>query len=95
SRLYVQNNKVKEANEELDKIIEDHKHSLMPRLYILALDKERESKDKLEQDYKSQLDICYSDTYEDEPHWPPGGNRFFTELFYSDDLRFLLDRFVG
>ncbi len=95
TRLYVDNNKVKEANEQLDKIIEDHKHSLMPRLYILALDKERESIEKLNKDYKSQLDVCYADTYEDEPHWPPGGNRFFTELFYSDDLRFVLDRFTG
>lgn len=95
TRLLVEENKRKDAREQLEQIIKDHKHSLMPRLYILANIKESEKEEKLKLEYKNQLDTCYEEVYENEPHWPPGGNRFFTELFYSDDLRFLMDRFLN
>jgi hypothetical protein len=95
TRLLVDENKIGEARQQLQKILEDHKHALMPRLYSVAIVKEREKEGALSREYKTQLDACYEDTYQDEPHWPPGGNCFFTELFYSDDTRFLLDRFCN
>jgi len=95
TRMLVDDNKISEAKEQLESILKDHKHSLMPRLYLLAIDKDHVAKDKLLQTYKKQLDACYDDIYDHEPHWPPGGDRFFTELFYSDDSRFLLDRYLS
>jgi hypothetical protein len=95
TRLLVEENKIPESREQINKILEEHKHALMPRLYILAIVKEHENAKLVQQEYKAQMDACYEDTYENEPRWPPGGNCFFTELFYSDDSRFLLDRFLG
>lgn len=95
TRLLVETNKLSEARENLEKLMEEHKHSFMPRLYILAMTKEQaKDNSRMAQEYKTQLDACYEDTYDAEPHWPPGGNRYFMELFYSDDSRFLLDRFL-
>lgn len=97
TRMLVDENKIPEAKEQLNKILEDHKHSFMPRLYLLAISKVQNKGDqgKVDEEYKTQLDPCFADTYVNEPHWPPGGNTFFTELFYSEDSRFLLDRFLG
>lgn len=96
TRLLVETNNLSEARENLEKILEEHKHSFMPRLYILAITKSQNNNaPRIAQEYKTQLDACYEDTYDAEPHWPPGGNRYFMELFYSDDTRFLLDRFLG
>lgn len=99
TRLLVEENLQKETREQLDEILKDHKHSLLPRLYILAIEKAKqdensEDKNKLGKIYKEQLDFCYEDTFQNEPHWPPGGNRHFMELFYSDDIKFLLDRYL-
>ena len=113
TRLLVEDNKVTDAQKELDKIIADHKSALLPRLYVLALanrspeasgiastqnpqtDVEFQNhKPEITQEYENQLAACYAETFGDEPYWPPGGNRFFTELWYSEDLRFLMDRFL-
>lgn len=97
SRLLVAEQRPAAARQQLEKILDDHKHSLMPRLYNLAIVKETSKNDpaKISPEYRAQLDACYEEVYAGEPHWPPGGNTFFTELFYSEDTRFLLDRFLG
>ncbi len=94
TRLLEAENKVGDSDEQLEQILKDHKHSLLPRLYLLAIAKQR-NPDSLSAKYKEQLDKCYEDTFENEPQWPPGGNRHFVELFYSDDVIFLLDRYLG
>ena len=96
TRLLEAAGKAADSKEQLEQILKDHKHSLLPRLYILAIAKDRqEAGKKLEQEYKTQLDLCFEDKFENEPQWPPGGNRHYIELLYSDDIIFLLDRFLG
>lgn len=96
TRLLEADDRVGESKEQLEQILKDHKHSLLPRLYILAISKDREKNaDRTKLEYKTQLDYCFEDTFEQEPQWPPGGNRHFMELLYSDDIIFLLDRFLG
>ncbi len=96
TRLLAQQGKRDEARTELGKLIEEHKSALLPRLYVLALEKESEHPPdgRESAEYENQLAACYAETFGEEPYWPPGGNRFFTELWFSDDLRFLMDRFL-
>lgn len=94
TRLLEAENKVGESDKQLEQILKDHKHSLLPRLYLLAIAKSR-APDTVSAKYKEQLDKCYEDTFENEPVWPPGGNCHFVELFYSDDVIFLLDRYLN
>lgn len=96
SRLLVGAGKMPEAKAQLEEILKEHKHALLVRLYILALAKEEGvSLAELAKAYKKQMDICYEDTFGAEPQWPPGGNRHFIEVLYSDDILFLLDRYLG
>lgn len=94
TRLLETENKVGESGKQLEQILKDHKHSLLPRLYLLAIAKSR-TPNAVSAKYKEQLDKCYEDTFENEPVWPPGGNCHFVELFYSDDVIFLLDRYLN
>lgn len=95
TRLLVEQGRKEDARAELDKLIEEHKSALLPRLYVLALAKgSGYSASTDNQEYENQLAACYAETFGEEPYWPPGGNRFFTELWFSDDLRFLMDRFL-
>lgn len=99
TRLLVEDGKANEARAELDKLIAKKEDALLPRLYLLALsmstNKEQASQQSTSQEYENQLAACYAETFGDEPYWPPGGNRFFTELWFSEDLRFLMDRFLN
>lgn len=96
ARLLVESGKPDQARVELDKLIEQKESALLPRLYLLALAESPELKNPSpNKEYENQLAACYAETFGEEPYWPPGGNRFFTELWYSEDLRFLMDRFLS
>lgn len=93
-RLLADNGEYSEAKQRLLEMIKKHDSSLNPRLYLLSLIQEKESKEELSKAYKTQMDECYKNVFGDEPRWPPGGNRFYDESIYSEDLRFLLNRFL-
>ena len=93
-RLLDESGKHQEAFAELTKTIENHDHSLLPQLYGLALNREKFSATEFHSSYRQMLDECYANTFGIEPWWPPGGDRFFTELFYSRDVRFVFDRLL-
>ncbi|MBY0550269.1 MAG: hypothetical protein K2W95_23530 [Candidatus Obscuribacterales bacterium] len=91
-RLLEESGQHKEAMEAMKTAIEDHEHSLLPKLYDLALkSSEADSAGKSEH-YKYFLDRCYLQTFGLEPWWPPGGDRMLREVFNSWDLRFVFDR---
>lgn len=94
ARLLAESGQRDEAYKQLDQIFEDHESSLLPRLYWLALKRETSTAAQMKKFYREQLDACYAKTFGIEPWWPPGGDRFFTELWFSHDQRFLLDRFL-
>lgn len=96
ARLLVESGKPDQARAELDKLIEQKESALLPRLYLLALAESPQVRNPSpNKEYENQLAACYAETFGEEPYWPPGGNRFFTELWYSEDLRFLMDRFLS
>ncbi len=95
-RMLARSGQREEAVEVLKKTIEDHKGSLLPRLYLLALKREASSPDEMKKAYREQLDGSYENTFGIEPRWPLGsGDRpYGLESWYSPDERFLLDRFL-
>lgn len=92
-RLLVENEEYLEAKKQLIQIIEEHKSHLNPRLYLLALIKSKEPK-ILNKTYKEQMDECKDTTFGEEPNWPPGGERFYCESLYSNDLHFILNHLL-
>ena len=93
-RLLEESGKHEEAMKELEQTIKDHENSLLPRVYKLALRSERGSAEERQKAYNVLLHETYSNTFGTEPWWPPGGDRFYTELYYSRDLRFIMDRLI-
>lgn len=97
SRLLALSGRYDEARELLGEAVERHESALMARLYRLAvLRAEGASSGKMKEAYRKELDECYETTFGAEPHWPPiKGNRHFIEIFYSEDLRFVVDHLLG
>jgi tetratricopeptide (TPR) repeat protein len=92
-RTLVQMGKTAEAKLALDKIIEDRQSAFVPRLYSIAL-AESEGAAPTETAYKKTMSDLGESTFFDEPRWPPGGNLYVRDPFYSDDIRFIFDRLL-
>ena len=82
-----------EARALLDKLIEKHKHQLLPRLYVVVIEKEK-SKDAAQRQYIQYQDELVAEFFEKEPKWPPGGNLFFHEVIYQDDMDYVFKRLL-
>lgn len=93
ARLLVDAGKQEDSLAELNKLTDEKADALLPKLYVLALTKS-EKRNLLNSEYEKQLQSAYKETFGIEPHWPPGGNRFFTELWFSEDLQFLMNRYL-
>jgi tetratricopeptide (TPR) repeat protein len=74
--------------------IKNHRDSLLPRLYMLAELAANGNDDQLKRLYQIYLDEMGDLVYGEEPWWPPGGNRFSHEIFFSDDVTFIFDRLL-
>lgn len=93
ARILTAQNENTEAKDSIDKAIENHKNSFLPRLYLIA-NAAKKSEDAKQKAYASSLAELGESTFGDEPHWPPGGNRFLSEVFYSDDIHFIFDQLL-
>lgn len=82
-----------EARALLDKLLEKHKHQLLPRLYAVVIEKEK-SKDAAQRQYIKYQDELAAEFFEKEPKWPPGGNLFFHEVIYQDDMDYVFKRLL-
>lgn len=94
ARFFAEDGQSRAAQAESADAIELHRDSLLPRLYMLALVKPR-SVPAASALYQKYMDDFEESTFDKEPMWPPGGNRFLSESFYSDDVRFILDRLLS
>lgn len=91
-RLLEESGQHKEAMAAMKTAIEDHEHSLLPKLYEFAMKSSETDAAGKSQHYQAFLDRCYLQTFGLEPWWPPGGDRMLREVFNSWDLRFVFDR---
>jgi hypothetical protein len=93
ARLYEQFGKPDEAKAQVQKAIEERDDALLPRLYLLSLllKNDKPGAQKAFDEYSKKLD---ADVFGEEPVWPPGGDRFVTDVWYKDDLHFVLDPLI-
>lgn len=83
-----------EAEAQMEKAVEKHKNSLLPRLYLMAnaIDQKKGLSGTV---YKQSMDELTDKVFESEPYWPPGGNSYIADVYYSRDIYFILDRLLG
>jgi tetratricopeptide (TPR) repeat protein len=93
ARILSEEGKEKEARIAIDKAIEHHKDSLLPRLYLIA-NAGSDSDSAKQSAYAASLQHLEESTFADEPRWPPGGNLFVHDVFYSDDVHYIFDRLL-
>lgn len=79
-----------DAKAAIETAIDKHKNSLMPRLY-LVVNARRKNQTEAVTAYDQTMEALKESTFGEEPVWPPGGNRFVHDVFYSDDIYFIFD----
>lgn len=85
--------KKEEAQKDVDTAIDKHKDSLLPRLYSIALATDTGGKD-IKLAFTKAMDDLNESTFAGEPMWPPGGDRFVHDLYYSQDIYFVFNRLL-
>lgn len=85
--------KAEQAREELEKVIEKHKQHLLPRIYLVAMERQK-SQAEAQKEYARQHDQLVEEFFEQEPKWPPGGNLFFHDTIYQDDMDYVFKRLL-
>lgn len=93
ARLLAATGQEKEARLQVRQAIVRHPGSLLPRLYMVAL-LSGMSHQQAEKFYDYYLDELRDQVFGDEPWWPPGGNRFLSEMFFQEDAAFVFDRLI-
>ncbi|MGE0263491.1 MAG: tetratricopeptide repeat protein [Candidatus Obscuribacterales bacterium] len=84
----------KECREILEKSIEKHDDSFLPRLYMLVLFAEGKDVERVRGLYKQYCRDLDEDVFGEEPWWPPGGDRFLSQRWYREDMHYLMDRLL-
>jgi tetratricopeptide (TPR) repeat protein len=93
ARLLEDSGKLSEAQAQIEEAVEKHKDSLLPRLYLMANAHDQRA-ELVPMVYKQAMDDLNDKVFQDEPVWPPGGNSFVHDVFYSNDIYFVLDRLL-
>jgi tetratricopeptide (TPR) repeat protein len=92
ARLFLLAHDQRKARQQIEQAIDNHKHSLLPGLYMVAfLSDYGKNPNQFWKSYEDDLD---DDVFGDEPAWPPGGNRFLHDVWYREDLSFIVDKLV-
>lgn len=94
ARLLYDAGRKEEAKAAIHSAIDKHKESLMPRLYLVAAAKD-DGQTAVEDSYSDAINALIENTFGEEPVWPPGGNRFVHDVFYSDDIYFIFNKVLG
>jgi hypothetical protein len=94
-RLYTKNKQDKLAETQINEAIENHKHAFLPELYQIVIAKIFNGDKEAREKYNQSLTQLNEDVFADEPMWPPGGNRFLHEVFYSEDVQFIFDNLLS
>jgi tetratricopeptide (TPR) repeat protein len=95
ARLLAAMGKESQSRSYINRALDAHEDSFLPRLYMLASFLDAGSKDKARQFAQISIDDLNEQVYVGEPMWPPGGDHFLNDLFYVDDIKFLLGRLAS
>ncbi|PWT95456.1 MAG: hypothetical protein C5B53_11440 [Candidatus Melainabacteria bacterium] len=95
ARLYASLGKEGQAKEEITKVGDDHKESLLPRLYMLAIYLQANQAKSARDCMDAYLEHLDKEVFSTPPAWPPGEAPFLHELFYRDDLDFITQRLLN
>lgn len=92
-RLLEETGKRAEAREQIAELVDRHKDWLLPRLYMLA--NIRDTKPSaVPASYEWSMKQLNDALFGNEPAWPPGGESFTHDLFFSDDIYFVFNRLL-
>ncbi len=94
ARLFYELGRLPEARSQIRQAIDNHRDSLLPRLYMVALIEETKDQPKARKFYEIYKEELDYEVFGTEPHWPPGGNTFVHDVWYREDLQFVLDKLV-
>lgn len=94
ARLFFDLGRLPEARAQIRQAIDNHRDSLLPRLYMVALLEATKDKPKARKFYDLYAEELDYEVFGTEPHWPPGGNTFVHDIWYKDDLEFVLNKLV-
>ncbi len=94
ARLFYDLGKLPEARSQIRQAIDSHRDSLLPRLYMVALLEATKDQPKAHRFYEIYAEELDYEVFGTEPHWPPGGNTFVHDIWYKDDLEFVLNKLV-
>lgn len=92
ARLLYQTGDFKGARAELTSAIEEHKSSFLARLYMIALYRSAGKDATAESFFRIYRQELNDEVYGEEPAWPPGGQRFVHDLWFSEDLDFVFGK---
>lgn len=87
ARIRSMQGKVASADEAIKEAIEHHQNSLVPRLYLVANNRDKKCA------YDEMMKELSQTTFMGEPRWP-GTNNAMIESLYSDDVRYIFDPLV-
>jgi hypothetical protein len=99
ARLFAGLGQIENAKKTIDALAEKHKHGLLPKLYFAKLFLKENDKPKAVLTLQCHYDYLMngmanhngeSAYFSTPPVWPPGGEEVLHELFYRDDIEFLL-----
>lgn len=102
ARLFTELGQIENAKKTIDALAEKHKHALLPKLYLANLFLKENDKQKATLTLQYHYDYLVNGIsnhnggeaayFSTPPVWPPGGEEVLHELFYRDDLEFLLPK---
>ncbi len=84
----------KEAKAEIEEAMKIKEDSFLPRGYMVALEFERSGKDEAQKLYETYLKELDDQLFQEEPVWPPGGERFLHDIWYREDLTFVFNKLL-
>lgn len=94
ARLFYDLGRLPEARSQIRQAIDSHRDSLLPRLYMVALLEELKNQPKARKFYDIYVEELDYEVFGTEPHWPPGGNTFVHDVWYREDMKFVLDKLI-
>jgi tetratricopeptide (TPR) repeat protein len=88
--LSMQMNDMPGAEDEIKKAIGRREEALLPRLYLIALSLRSKNPTEAQKAFTEYSKYLDENLFGNDPVWPPGGERFLTDVWYKEDIDFVI-----
>jgi hypothetical protein len=78
------------AEDEIKKAIGRREEALLPRLYLIALSLRSKNPTEAQKAFTEYSKYLDENLFGNDPVWPPGGERFLTDVWYKEDIDFVI-----